>query len=124
MEPQHGVLASNGTFYVDYANQPGPNGMTDGSVWKYDTATGTWTDITPRCPARTGIRPSATPAWPSTRAPGTVMVATNDRWSPIDTIFRSTDAGSTWEDVGANATLDVSASPFLDWAPPRSSAGG
>jgi xyloglucan-specific exo-beta-1,4-glucanase len=43
------------------------------------------------------------------------MVATNDRWSPVDTIFRSTDAGTTWEDVGANAKLDISASPFLAW---------
>ena len=43
------------------------------------------------------------------------MVATNDRWSPVDTIFRSTDAGASWADVGAHATLDISASPFLAW---------
>jgi hypothetical protein len=43
------------------------------------------------------------------------MVATNDRWSPVDTIFRSTDAGTAWADVGADANLDISASPFLAW---------
>jgi hypothetical protein len=116
MEPQHGVMASNGTFYVDYANQPGPNGMTDGSVWKYDTLTGAWTNITPEAPGADG-----NPAFGyaglavDPEHPDTVMVATNDRWSPIDTIFRSTDAGATWEDVGANATLNISASPFLAW---------
>jgi xyloglucan-specific exo-beta-1,4-glucanase len=116
MMPQHGVLAGGGTLYVDYANQPGPNGMTDGSVWKYDIATGAWTDITPEVPGADG-----NPAFgyaglaADPEHPDTVMVATNDRWSPVDTIFRSTDGGATWADLGAQATLDVSASPFLDW---------
>jgi xyloglucan-specific exo-beta-1,4-glucanase len=116
MMPQHGVMASNGIFYVDYANQPGPNGMTDGSVWKLDTRTGTWTDITPEVPGADG-----NPAFgyaglavdPS--HPDTVMVATNDRWYPVDTIYRSTNGGTTWDDVGANATLDISSSPYLAW---------
>jgi hypothetical protein len=116
MMPQHGVLAGGGTFYVDYANQPGPNGMTDGSVWKYDTATGAWADITPEVPGADG-NPTFGYAGLAVdpQHPDTVMVATNDRWSPVDTIFRSTDGGATWVDVGAQATLDVSASPFLDW---------
>jgi BNR/Asp-box repeat len=116
MEPQHGVMASDGTFYVDYANQPGPNGMTDGSVWKYDIATGAWTDITPEVPGVDGNPPFGYAGLAvDPEHPATVMVATNDRWSPIDTIFRSTDGGATWEDVGANAHMDISASPFLAW---------
>jgi hypothetical protein len=43
------------------------------------------------------------------------MVATNDRWFPIDTIYRSTDGGASWEDIGANATMTIAASPYLAW---------
>lgn len=114
MEPQHGVMAGNGVFYVDYANQPGPNGMTNGSVWKYDTVTGAWTSITPEVPGANG-----NPAFgyaglaADPEHPDTVMVATNDRWFPVDTVFRSTNGGATWEDVGVNARVAISASPFL-----------
>jgi photosystem II stability/assembly factor-like uncharacterized protein len=116
MMPQHGVIAGSHTLYIDYANQPGPNGMTNGSVWKYDTRTGIWSDITPEVPGAAGnptFGYAGLAADP--RHPGTVMVATNDRWFPIDTIFRSSDGGQTWEDVGAGARLDISASPYLAW---------
>jgi hypothetical protein len=116
MEPQHAALAAGGVLYVDYASQPGPNGMTDGAVWKYNTLTGAWTNITPQAPGAAG-NPSFGYAGLAVdpERPGTVMVATNDRWSPIDTIYRSTNAGATWEDVGADAKLDISASPYLAW---------
>jgi xyloglucan-specific exo-beta-1,4-glucanase len=116
MEPQHGAMAANGVFYVDYANAPGPNGMTDGSVWKYDTRAGAWANITPQQPGTDGnpsFGYSGLAVDPS--HPGTVMVATNDRWFPVDTIYRSTDGGASWEDIGANATLNIAASPYLAW---------
>jgi xyloglucan-specific exo-beta-1,4-glucanase len=116
MEPQHGEMAANDTFYVDYANEPGPNGMTNGSVWKYAVAAGTWTNITPQVPGANGngsFGYSGLAVDPS--HPDTVMVANNDRWFPIDTIYRSTDGGASWEDVGASAKLDITASPYLAW---------
>lgn len=116
MEPQHGEMATDGTFYVDYANEPGPNGMTSGSVWKYAVASGAWANITPEVPGANGngsFGYSGLAVDPS--HPDTVMVATNDRWFPVDTIYRSTDGGATWEDVGASAKLDISASPYLAW---------
>jgi hypothetical protein len=114
--PQHGALASDGTLYLDYSDQPGPNGMTNGSVWKYRLKDGTWTNITPEVPGANG-NPSFGYGGLAVdpEHPGTVMVATNDRWSPIDDIFRSTDGGAHWASVSATAQLDISASPFLAW---------
>ena len=41
----------DGSLFVTYADQPGPNRMTDGAVWKLDTATDRWTEVTPEKPA-------------------------------------------------------------------------
>ena len=35
--PTHVVMASDGTLYLSYGNEPGPSRMTDGGVWKLDT---------------------------------------------------------------------------------------
>ena len=45
--PARAALGSTGKLYVTYGDQPGPNGMTNGAVWKLDSASDTWTDITP-----------------------------------------------------------------------------
>ena len=45
--PNHGVLASDGSLYITYGDQPGPNNMNKGAVWKYDTRGGTWKDVSP-----------------------------------------------------------------------------
>ena len=38
-----------------------------------------------------------------------------NHWSPIDTVWRSTDGGATWKDIAEHATRDVSLSPYLFW---------
>ena len=45
--PTHMVMASDGTLYLSYGTAPGPSSMTDGGVWKLDTKSGAWTEITP-----------------------------------------------------------------------------
>jgi photosystem II stability/assembly factor-like uncharacterized protein len=119
--PQHLEQDAAGTVYVSYADQPGPNGMTNGAVYAYRPASGSrtsgsWTDITPEKPG-VGGNPSFGYAGLAVdpRHPGTVLVATNDRWNPIDDIYRTTDGGKTWTSVSATASLDVSASPYLKW---------
>ena len=47
LRPNHMVRASDGTFYLSYGDEPGPNTMNNGAVWKYTPASDHWKDITP-----------------------------------------------------------------------------
>ncbi|MET8166771.1 1,4-beta-glucanase [Streptomyces sp. NPDC005329] len=99
-------------LYVTYADAPGPNGQADGSVHKLATASGGWTDVTPVRPAdgdTFGYGGVAVDA----RRPGTVVVSTNNRWSAVDTLYRTTDGGRAWTSLKDAAVLDVSETPFL-----------
>ncbi|WP_461030449.1 sialidase family protein, partial [Streptomyces sparsus] len=106
--------AGTRALYVSYANAPGPNGQSDGSVHRLDTATGRWTDVTP-------VRPGGGDAFGyggvavDARRPGTVVVSTNNRWGPVDTLYRSTDGGGSWTSLKDSAVLDVSETPYLRW---------
>lgn len=104
----HGVLASDGSLYLTYGNAPGPNGMSGGAVWKYNTKTDIWTDITPQ-KGGFGYAGLALDG----RRPQTVMVTTMDRWNPGDTLFRSRDGGRTWTDLGPKTVRDWSLTPYL-----------
>ncbi|MER8224799.1 1,4-beta-glucanase [Streptomyces sp. NPDC094143] len=107
-------------LYVTYADAPGPNGQSDGSVHKLRTSSGTWTEVTPVKPGGTtgdggtdsfGYGGVAVDA----RRPGTLVVSTNNRWAEIDTVFRSTDGGRSWTSLKDTAVFDVSETPFLNW---------
>ncbi|MER7833778.1 1,4-beta-glucanase [Streptomyces sp. NPDC095602] len=101
-------------LYVTYADAPGPNGQTDGSVHRLDTATGAWTDVTPARPGpgdTFGYGGVAT----DPRRTGTVVVSTNNRWGAVDTLFHSADGGRTWTSLKDTAVLDVSETPYLRW---------
>ncbi|MPY57850.1 sialidase family protein [Streptomyces spongiae] len=107
-------------LYVTYANAPGPNGQSDGSVHKLRTAGGKWTEVTPVKPGGTtddgssdtfGYGGVAVDA----RRPGTVVVSTNNRWADIDTVYRSTNGGRSWKSLKDSAVFDVSETPYLKW---------
>jgi len=112
--PCKAELDTTGSLFITYSNGIGPNGITDGAVWRLDTASGTWTDITP-------VRPSARQGGGfmgialDQQTPGTVAVTSLNRWNPHDTLWRSTDGGKSWADAWPVSHRDVEATPFLYW---------
>ena len=112
MLPAKAALGSDGVLTISYANGIGPSGITRGAVWRYDVARKLWTDVTPdkRADAPVGgymgIAVSA-------QDPRVIAVSTVDRYKPVDTVWRSSDAGAHWDELYKRSTRDVGASPFL-----------
>jgi photosystem II stability/assembly factor-like uncharacterized protein len=136
--PHHGVLSKNGYLYITYCDRGGPYQSEDGAVWKYDTNSGEWTDITPYLSRNYQ-------GWLNDGAGGfeyqypnncgfggidvysngdtdEIMVASMQSWWPDNYIFRSIDGGVTWNNSGyftsypardLNYTMDISAAPWL-----------
>ncbi|HVK06546.1 MAG TPA: xyloglucanase, partial [Armatimonadaceae bacterium] len=121
LRPSHAAFSA-GAMYVSYGDGPGPNGVTDGAVWKLDLKSGAWTDVTPVKPAE-GDRFGYGGVTADARRPGTLMASTIDRWTRGDTLFRSTDGGKTWSDLGPKSVRDSRAAPYLRWGKPAADLG-
>jgi len=115
--PHRAALASDGNLYIAYGTLPGPWRMVDGAVWKFNTKTGAWTDVTPERPelgekgfGYVGVSVDA-------RDPQVLIASTFDRWHSgrgNDDIFRSTDGGETWKPVfGGGGTFDEALAPYV-----------
>lgn len=130
--PHHGVFDSDGSLYITYSDGVGPYDGAKGDVWKLNTSTGVWTNISPVPSSSTdnyfGYGGLAVDA----QNPGTLMVATLNSWWPDATLFRSTDGGTTWTRIWEfegypnrklRYTQDISAAPWLTFgtnpAPPE-----
>jgi hypothetical protein len=109
--PQRGLIGPDGSLYITYGNATGPNGMTAGQVWKYSIGLDSWRNITPTDPYNYPSGFSGLAVDPA--RPSTLVVMTMDHWWPSDTMYRSTDGGSTWTDVGGSALRDSSVSPWI-----------
>ncbi|MFF5157601.1 cellulose binding domain-containing protein [Streptomyces sp. NPDC000348] len=118
-----GVLdAENGYLYLAYSDTGGPYDGGKGRLFRYATATGAWTDISPVAEADTYYGFSGLTV--DRQNPGTVMATAYSSWWPDTQIFRSTDSGGTWTQAWSYTsypdrknryTLDVSSSPWLTW---------
>jgi hypothetical protein len=96
--PLHAVIASNGEMYLPYGRPTGPEQMEEGALWRFNTKTGEWKDVSPAKPEGKdhfgygGIAVAATD-------PRIVMTTTFARWGPGDSVFRSVDGGNTWAEL-------------------------
>ncbi|MBI5834422.1 MAG: carbohydrate-binding protein [Armatimonadetes bacterium] len=124
MVPHHAQLASNGLLYVTWCDQPGPNGVGDSQVWKLNTATGAWTNITPNAQPGKKLGYGYAGLAVDAQHPDTLMVSTTCRWWPGDDQWRSIDGGATWKQVGPTARRDPSISPYLRWGKPATEQPG
>lgn len=109
--PMRASLASDGRLYLAYASEPGPHRMTDGSVWRYDPRSGDWTDITPERPSAALPFGYATVAVDPSDA-RRLLASTAGR-PQGDQLFRSTDAGATWQPLFTTAQFDAAAAPYV-----------
>ncbi|QRN94438.1 xyloglucanase [Archangium violaceum] len=120
--PHHGELSSNGSLYISYSDGVGPYDGAKGDVWRLDTATGLWTNISPIPSSSSdnyfGYGGLAVDA----RNPNTIMVATLNSWWPDAIIFRSRDGGASWTRIWdwdgypsrkLRYTHDISGAPWL-----------
>jgi photosystem II stability/assembly factor-like uncharacterized protein len=122
--PHHMFLTLTGALYVTYTNTSGPNGVSNGAVWKLDTNTGKWADITPVKPhsaGENGFGYAGLSVDPS--HPDTLVVSTLDRWNPGDDVFRSTDGGKSWIGLRAHSSRDSWAAPYMTWGQKEASFG-
>lgn len=121
--PVHGTLASNGELYVTYSNDCGPYDGTKGDVFKYNTKTGEWKNISPEPSSDfennySGYGGLGVDA----NDPNTLVVSALNSWWPDTKFWRSTDGGESWTPIWnwngyptmvERFNLDISKVPWL-----------
>lgn len=113
--PNHAVIASDGVIYITYGTNPGPMQMTNGAVWKFDTKSEKWSDITPDKPddkARFGY------ASVSVDAKNPKVLIASSFYRPGERggeeIFRSLNGGESWIEVMKTGKIyDFSLAPYV-----------
>ncbi len=110
--PNHAVLASDGNLFISYGTDPGPMPMVDGAVWKLNTRSGAWTDITPDRPdAQRQFGYGAVSV--DARNPK-VLIASSFYRPKGEEVFRSTDGGATWKRVfEGGGVYDYTLAPYV-----------
>ena len=84
-------MTFNNFWSNETANDPGPNGITYGEVWRYIPFNSQWENISPPNSGG-GFGGISCSSYDSSF----VIVTTFDRWRPSDEIYRSFNGGLSW----------------------------
>ena len=116
--PARAALASDGSLYIAYETGPNPYRANDGGVWKLDTASGSWSDVTPDRPDAASNRAFGyTGVSVDAHHPGTVIASSCGRPGGEE-VFRSLDGGKSWKPAFASGgTYDYSLAPYVAHTP-------
>ena len=109
MLPVRASIDDHGNLYIAYSTDIGPNDIADGSVWRLDTRSGRWSDITPDAGSEGGYMGISV----DRTTPGRLAVSSINRWEPGDTVWVSKDYGRSWTDLGPRSRRDIAITPWL-----------
>jgi hypothetical protein len=124
--PTRGLIGPDHCLYITYGDAIGPNSMQNGSVWKYDISKETWTNITPYDSyySAYGEYYGFSGLALDPQVSGSLLVTSMDRWWPTDTMWRSTNGGQSWTDVGSISSRDASLAPWTSYGNSTPPFGG
>jgi hypothetical protein len=115
------ALASDGELYIAYGDEPGPNVMNDGALWRYSPAGGAWRDISP-VPQSSDLQHDGF-GWGAVAVdpanPKVLIASTFCRYQPHEEIFRSVDGGEHWTPILGDSQFDHSVVPWTEQAFPH-----
>jgi hypothetical protein len=108
--PHHAVFDASGNLYVVFCSAAGPNDIAWGGVYKLNTSTSVWTDVSPSHAYQGGYGGLSI-----NTTSGYLAVGTLDRWTDGDRVYISADGGTTWKDERSSASLDFTDAPWMQW---------
>jgi xyloglucan-specific exo-beta-1,4-glucanase len=106
--PQRAVLSGDGNLFITYGDGAGPHGdwvittedYTSGQIWKYNIASGVWTNVTPAGMNRSFSGISVDPTNPRRLVASTINTYLLQKGDVSgDRFFISTNGGKSWTDV-------------------------
>ncbi|MBS0226465.1 MAG: cellulase [Proteobacteria bacterium] len=116
LRPNHMVRDARGRWLLSYGDEPGPNTMHDGALWRYDPANGTWSNITP-------LTKTEGFGWGAVAVerdnPDVIVASTFARYGSGDDIYRSIDGGRTWKAMFARSAFEHSSAPWTTLSKPH-----